>query len=88
MDDKPDGFFDDYPDVDQSGCRLLGPTALVRAALTHRGSSPDSFNEQVTQGLMGVLVIASLIYKRHRESPRRPWRIWCVFMINAGLVQF
>ena len=40
MDDKLDGFFDDYPDVDQSGCRLLGPTALVRTALTHRGSSP------------------------------------------------
>ncbi|KAH9833660.1 vacuolar membrane protein-domain-containing protein [Rhodofomes roseus] len=58
MADKPDSFFDDYPDVDQSGCRLLGPTALV------------------TQGLMGVLVVASLIYKRHRESPRRPWRIW------------
>ncbi|KAI0080820.1 hypothetical protein K474DRAFT_1636771 [Panus rudis PR-1116 ss-1] len=30
----------------------------------------------VVQGLMGVLVILSLMYKRHRESPKRPWRIW------------
>lgn len=27
---------------------------------------------------MGVLVILSLVYKRHRESPKRPWRIWSV----------
>ncbi|KAI0287606.1 vacuolar membrane protein-domain-containing protein [Russula brevipes] len=32
----------------------------------------------VVQGLMGVLVISSLLYKRHREQPMRPWRIWCV----------
>lgn len=25
---------------------------------------------------MGVLVILSLVYKRFRESPQRPWRIW------------
>jgi hypothetical protein len=25
---------------------------------------------------MGVLVISSLVYKRHREKPKRPWRIW------------
>ncbi|KAI0775900.1 vacuolar membrane protein-domain-containing protein [Trametes elegans] len=30
----------------------------------------------IVQGLMGVLVILSLVYKRHRESPKRPWRIW------------
>ncbi|EPQ59190.1 hypothetical protein GLOTRDRAFT_136127 [Gloeophyllum trabeum ATCC 11539] len=30
----------------------------------------------VVQGVMGVLVILSLIYKRHREKPKRPWRIW------------
>ncbi|KAJ7213718.1 vacuolar membrane protein-domain-containing protein [Mycena haematopus] len=28
------------------------------------------------QALMGVLVILSLVYKRHREKPMRPWRIW------------
>ncbi|KAK7696291.1 hypothetical protein QCA50_000945 [Cerrena zonata] len=30
----------------------------------------------VVQGLMGILVVLSLVYKRHRESPKRPWRIW------------
>ncbi|KAL6309836.1 vacuolar membrane protein-domain-containing protein [Sparassis latifolia] len=30
----------------------------------------------ITQGLMGVLVMSSLVYKRHREEPKRPWRIW------------
>lgn len=33
---------------------------------------------QVVQALMGVLVILSLVYKRHREAIKRPWRIWCV----------
>ncbi|KAJ7693899.1 vacuolar membrane protein-domain-containing protein [Mycena rosella] len=28
------------------------------------------------QGLMGVLVILSLVYKRHREKPMRLWKIW------------
>jgi hypothetical protein len=27
---------------------------------------------------MGVLVILSLVYKRHREKLKRPWRIWYV----------
>jgi len=27
---------------------------------------------------MGLLVISSLLLKRHREKPKRPWRIWCV----------
>jgi len=30
----------------------------------------------VVQGLLGLLVILSLVYKRHRESQKRPWRIW------------
>lgn len=30
----------------------------------------------VVQALMGVLVILSLVYKRHRERPVRPWKIW------------
>jgi len=28
------------------------------------------------QGLMGILVILSLVYKRHREPKKRPWKIW------------
>ncbi|KAI0065734.1 hypothetical protein BV25DRAFT_1798171 [Artomyces pyxidatus] len=30
----------------------------------------------IVQGIMGVVVVASLLYKRHREKPKRPWRIW------------
>ncbi|KAG8980164.1 hypothetical protein FRB90_007789, partial [Tulasnella sp. 427] len=30
----------------------------------------------VVQGVMGVLVVLSLVYKRHREKPPRPWKIW------------
>ncbi|KAL4076349.1 vacuolar membrane protein-domain-containing protein [Scleroderma citrinum] len=30
----------------------------------------------VVQALMGVLAILSLVYKRHRETHKRPWRIW------------
>ncbi|KAH9948729.1 vacuolar membrane protein-domain-containing protein [Amylocystis lapponica] len=39
----------------------------------------------ITQGLMGVLVIASLVYKRHRESPKRPWRIW-LFDVSKQII--
>ena len=27
---------------------------------------------------MGIVVLLSLVYKRHREIPKRPWRIWSV----------
>ncbi|KAG9045473.1 hypothetical protein FS837_006254 [Tulasnella sp. UAMH 9824] len=30
----------------------------------------------VVQGVMGIIVVLSLVYKRHREKPPRPWRIW------------
>ncbi|KAF8514887.1 vacuolar membrane protein-domain-containing protein [Hysterangium stoloniferum] len=30
----------------------------------------------IVQGLMGALVILSLVYKRQRETPMRPWAIW------------
>ena len=30
----------------------------------------------IVQALMGVLVLASLVYKRQREKPRRKWRVW------------
>jgi hypothetical protein len=33
---------------------------------------------QIVQGLMGIFVLLSLVYKRHRETPKRPWRIWFV----------
>ncbi|KAF8914263.1 vacuolar membrane protein-domain-containing protein [Gymnopilus junonius] len=39
----------------------------------------------VVQGLMGMLVILSLVYKRHRESLKRPWRIW-LFDVSKQVV--
>ena len=30
------------------------------------------------QGLLGIFVLSSLVYKRHRETPKRPWAIWYV----------
>ncbi|KAI0355360.1 hypothetical protein OH77DRAFT_1424840 [Trametes cingulata] len=39
----------------------------------------------IVQGLMGVLVILSLVYKRHRESPKRPWRIW-LFDVSKQII--
>ncbi|KIY52312.1 hypothetical protein FISHEDRAFT_35367, partial [Fistulina hepatica ATCC 64428] len=32
----------------------------------------------IVQALIGLLIILSLVYKRYLESPKRPWRIWCV----------
>ncbi|KAF9464798.1 vacuolar membrane protein-domain-containing protein [Collybia nuda] len=39
----------------------------------------------VVQGVLGVLVILSLVYKRHREKPMRPWRIW-LFDVSKQVV--
>ncbi|KAG2138045.1 vacuolar membrane protein-domain-containing protein [Suillus bovinus] len=39
----------------------------------------------VVQALMGVLVILSLVYKRHRETQKRPWRIW-LFDVSKQIV--
>lgn len=30
----------------------------------------------ILQAVMGVIVLLSLVVKRYREHPRRPWRIW------------
>ncbi|KAG9317801.1 vacuolar membrane protein-domain-containing protein [Chiua virens] len=30
----------------------------------------------IVQALMGVLAVLSLVYKRHRETQKRPWNIW------------
>ncbi|TFK25940.1 hypothetical protein FA15DRAFT_667932 [Coprinopsis marcescibilis] len=39
----------------------------------------------IVQGLMGILVIGSLVFKRYREKPRRPWRIW-LFDVSKQVV--
>jgi len=41
----------------------------------------------VVQGLMGILVILSLVYKRHREPKKRPWRIWFFDVSKQALGQ-
>ena len=73
-----DALLDDYP-VDKRTCRLLGPTALVRSVvdlLVPPVLRAHQEAPQVVQALMGILVVSSLLYKRYRERPRRPWRIW------------
>ena len=50
------------------------PSCVQFIALTHTCSNIPLI--QVVQALLGLLVILSLVYKRHRESPKRPWRIW------------
>lgn len=39
----------------------------------------------IVQGLLGILVLLSLVYKRHRETPKRPWRIW-LFDVSKQVV--
>ncbi|EIM87847.1 uncharacterized protein STEHIDRAFT_76464 [Stereum hirsutum FP-91666 SS1] len=39
----------------------------------------------IVQSLMGVVVILSLLYKRQREKPKRPWRIW-LFDVSKQVV--
>jgi hypothetical protein len=30
----------------------------------------------LVQGALGVLALMTLVFKRYRESPKRPWRVW------------
>ncbi|ETW83650.1 hypothetical protein HETIRDRAFT_311686 [Heterobasidion irregulare TC 32-1] len=39
----------------------------------------------IVQGMMGIVVIASLLFKRQREKPKRPWRIW-LFDVSKQIV--
>ncbi|KIM29573.1 hypothetical protein M408DRAFT_67938, partial [Serendipita vermifera MAFF 305830] len=39
----------------------------------------------VVQALMGVMVVLTLVYKRHREKPKRKWRIWA-FDVSKQLI--
>lgn len=38
----------------------------------------------VVQAVMGIIVVLSLVYKRHREKPPRPWRIWYVLVSSRS----
>ncbi|KAE9393589.1 hypothetical protein BT96DRAFT_1050638 [Gymnopus androsaceus JB14] len=39
----------------------------------------------IIQGLMGILVILSLIYKRQREKHMHPWKIW-LFNVSKQII--
>ncbi|CAO1614779.1 unnamed protein product [Jaminaea pallidilutea] len=41
----------------------------------------------VVQGLMGILVLGTLVWKRQRENPRRPWKIWLLDITKQMLGQ-
>lgn len=73
---------DDDSLLDRRSCQLLGPTALVGQVLLWNTAQEKFMRyhiiHQIVQALMGVLVILSLVYKRHREPQKRPWRIWFV----------
>jgi len=36
---------------------------------------------------MGILVVLTLVYKRHREVPKRPWKIWSLDISKQMLGQ-
>lgn len=39
----------------------------------------------IVQGLLGIFVLLSLVYKRHRETPKRLWAIW-LFDVSKQVV--
>jgi hypothetical protein len=41
----------------------------------------------ITQALMGVVVVGSLVLKRQRERPKRPWKIWMLDISKQMLGQ-
>jgi len=58
---------------------LLGPQAdgdEYRIPIDRKSCSLLGPTALLVQGLMGILVILALVYKRHREPRKRPWRIW------------
>jgi len=69
----------------------MNPTLVVRKLIQNIQTEDDGYSipidrkscsllgptALVVQGLMGILVILSLVYKRHRETRKRPWKIWC-----------
>ncbi|KAJ7437115.1 vacuolar membrane protein-domain-containing protein [Mycena galericulata] len=76
---------DDYPSINAtsgaSPSRIFGDSSEVDPH-SCRLLGPIALT---VQALMGVLVILSLVYKRHREKPMRPWRIW-LFDVSKQVV--
>ena len=72
---------------------LPRPVLVASLARGHPPDYPDVDNRAcqllgptalVVQSLMGIGVIATLLYKRQREKPRRKWRVW-VFDVSKQI---
>ncbi|KAG8218988.1 vacuolar membrane protein-domain-containing protein, partial [Butyriboletus roseoflavus] len=50
--------------------------SLGEFPLDHRSCQLLGPTALVVQALMGVLAVLSLVYKRHWETQKRPWKIW------------
>lgn len=85
----------DHPDVDDANCRLLGPCEWgapgVKQLAAPTNISPLVLRPHtvalVVQALMGILVLGTLVWKRQREKPRRPWKIWLLDITKQMLGQ-
>jgi len=73
---------------------LPRPAVVVFLARSHPPDYPDVDKREcqllgptalVVQALMGIGVIATLLYKRQREKPRRKWRVW-VFDVSKQII--
>ncbi|KDN43896.1 hypothetical protein K437DRAFT_257286 [Tilletiaria anomala UBC 951] len=60
----------------QEAATLPSPTGNTGAPEVDRNCRLLGPFALVLQGVMGLLVIGSLIYKRNREHPRRKWKVW------------
>lgn len=70
------------------------PALVASLAPQHPPDYPDVDNRTcqllgptalVVQALMGIGVLAVLLYKRQREKPRRKWRVW-IFDISKQVI--
>jgi len=75
---------------------MTRPSSALVASLTpsHQPDYPDvdrgtcqlmGPTALVVQALMGIGVVATLLYKRQREKPQRKWRVW-VFDVSKQLI--
>jgi hypothetical protein len=70
------------------------PALVASVAASHSSDYPDVDNRTcqllgpmalVVQAMMGIGVIATLLYKRQREKPRRKWRVW-LFDVSKQII--
>ena len=71
---------EDKAEVDNStptleGHRLTAPSDAPTAEQQGECHLLGSF-ALIVQGALGLVALLSLVYKRWRETPKRPWRIW------------